>query len=157
MAESILARVPAGLDALTERMVVGAASRLGFRVEEVRGRRTYAVEFGNEALVDSLPGVTAGTSFIGTFDREHAVEDDTIDFFSSGHALVEGLLLHFDEDPRGRVARLELRVPGQAGSRPGGDLQGGARVRGGRRGHAGASASGRGLPRFAPDRSGHRG
>ena len=115
MAESILARVPAELDALMERMVVGAASRLGFRVEAGAGRRTYAIEFGNEALVDSLPGVAAGTSFVGTFDREHAVEDDTIDFFSSGHALVEGLLLHFDEDPRGRVARLELRVPGGRG------------------------------------------
>jgi ATP-dependent helicase HepA len=113
---SILARVPAGLDALMEQVVVNAAARLGFRVEPVRGRRAYAIEFGNEALIDSLPGVSGGSSFVGSFDREYAVEDETIDFFASGHALVEGLLAHFDEDPKGRVARLELQHPGSPGA-----------------------------------------
>lgn len=111
----ILARVPPDLDVLLERVVVSAASRLGFRVEQVRDRRAYAIEFGHEALVDSLPGVPPGTSFIGTFDREYAVEDETIDFFSSGHALVEGLLAHFEDDPKGRVARLEVHLPGDSG------------------------------------------
>ena len=112
---SILARVPPDLDALIERVVVDAASHLGFRVEQVRGPRAYAIEFGNEALVDSLPGVPAGTSVVGTFDREFAVADETIDFFSSGHPLVEGLLAHFEDDPKGRVARLEVRFPGETG------------------------------------------
>ena len=111
---AILARVPPDLDALIERVVVDAASRLGFRVEQVR-RRAYAIEFGNEALIDSLPGVPAGTSTVGTFDREYAVEDETIDFYSSGHPLVEGLLAHFEDDPKGRVARLEIRSRGEAG------------------------------------------
>ena len=113
---AILARVPAELDALNEQVVVNAASRLGFRVEQVRGRRAFAIEFGNEALVDSLPGVPGGSSFVGSFDREDAVEDETIDFFASGHPLVEGLLAHFEEDPKGRVARLELTVPGHGGT-----------------------------------------
>ena len=112
---AILARVPPGLDALIERVVVNAAERLGFHVEQVRGRRAYAIEFGSEAIVDSLPGVPAGTAVIGTFDREYAVEDETIDFFSSGHALVEGLLAHFEENPKGRVARLEVQIPGGPG------------------------------------------
>jgi hypothetical protein len=112
---AILARVPPDLDALIERVVVNAASRLGFRVEQVRGPRAYAIEFGNEALIDSLPGLPAGTSLLGTFDREHAVADETIDFFSSGHALVEGLLAHFEDDPKGRVAALEIEIPGEAG------------------------------------------
>ena len=112
---AILARVPPDLDALIERVVVNAASRLGFRVEQVRGPRAYAIEFGNEALIDSLPGVPAGTSVLGTFDREYAVENETIDFFSSGHALVEGLLAHFEDDPKGRVARLEVQIPGESG------------------------------------------
>jgi ATP-dependent helicase HepA len=112
---AILARVPPDLDALIERVVVDAASRLGFRIEPVRGRRAYAIEFGNEALIDSLPGLPAGTSTVGTFDREYAVEDETIDFFSSGHPLVEGLLAHFEDDPKGRVARLEVQIPGEAG------------------------------------------
>jgi ATP-dependent helicase HepA len=112
---AILGRVPSGLDALMEQVVVNAASRLGFRVEQVRGSRAYAVDFGNEALIDSLPGVPGGSSFVGSFDREYAVEDETIDFFASGHALVEGLLAHFDDDAAGRVARLEVRIPGQSG------------------------------------------
>jgi ATP-dependent helicase HepA len=101
MAESILARVPAELDALTERVVTNACTRLGFRVEYLRGRRTFAIEFGNEAVVDSLPGVPAGAAFVGTFDREEAVEDETIDFFASGHPLVEGILAYFEETARG--------------------------------------------------------
>jgi ATP-dependent helicase HepA len=113
---SILARIPAGLDGLMEEVVVNAASRLGFRIEQVRGRRAYAIEFGNEALIDSLPGVPGGSSFVGSFDREYAVEDETIDFFASGHPLVEGLLAHFEEDPKGRVTRLEVRIPGQPGA-----------------------------------------
>jgi ATP-dependent helicase HepA len=113
---AILARVPTGLDALMERVVVNAASRLGFHVEQVRGDRAYAIDFGSGALIDSLPGVPGGSSFVGAFDREYAVEDETIDFFASGHALVEGLLAHFEDDPKGRVGRLELRVPGQGGT-----------------------------------------
>jgi ATP-dependent helicase HepA len=115
LAPSILARVPAGLDALMEQVVVKAASRLGFHVEQVRGRRAYAIEFGNEALIDSLPGVPGGSSFVGSFDREYAVEDESIDFYASGHPLVEGLLAHFDEDPKGRVGRFELQLAGDAG------------------------------------------
>jgi ATP-dependent helicase HepA len=112
---AILARVPPDLDALIELVVVNAASRLGFRVEQVRARRTYAIEFGSEALIESLPGVAAGASMVGTFDREYAVEEETIDFFSSGHPLVEGLLAHFEEDRRGRVARLDVHIPGEVG------------------------------------------
>ena len=97
MAEGILARVPGELDALTERVVTNACTRLGFRVEHVRGRRTFAIEFGNEAVVDSLPGVSGGSAFVGTFDREEAVEDETIDFFASGHPLVEGILAYVDD------------------------------------------------------------
>jgi ATP-dependent helicase HepA len=115
LAPSILARVPAGLDALMEQVVVNAASRLGFHVEQVRGERAYAIDFGSEALLDSLPGVPGGSSFVGSFDREYAVEDENIDFYASGHPLVEGLLAHFDEDPKGRVARLELQLAGDAG------------------------------------------
>ena len=57
----------------------------------------------------------AGASFVGSFDREYAVEDETHDFFASGHPLVEGLLAHIEEAPDGRVARLALRLPGQGG------------------------------------------
>lgn len=113
LAAEILARVPGDLDAAMERVIVDVAARLGFRVEQVRGRRAYAIEFGSEALVDSVPGVPAGATFIGSFDREYAVQDETIDFFASGHSLVEGLLAHVEDAPEGRVARLDWRLPGQ--------------------------------------------
>ena len=113
---AILARVPPELDASMERVITALAARIGFHVEPVRGRRAYAIEFGGEALVDSIPGVAGGTSFIGSFDREQAVEDETRDFFASGHALVEGLFAHVEDSPDGRVARLELRVPDEDGA-----------------------------------------
>jgi ATP-dependent helicase HepA len=97
MAEGILARVPAELDALTERVVVNACTRLGFHVQHLRKRRTFAIEFGNEAVVDSLPGVPGGSAYVGTFDREEAVEDESIDFFASGHPLIEGILAYFED------------------------------------------------------------
>ena len=97
MAAGILARVPPDLDALTERIVTPVCARLGFRVEHLRGRRIFAIEFGNEAIVDSLPGVPGGSTYVGTFDREEAVEDESIDFFASGHPLVEGVLAYIEE------------------------------------------------------------
>ena len=115
MAEPILSRVPADLDALVETAVLDAASRLGFKIDRMRGRRKVSIEFGNEALVDSLPGVPGGATFVGTFDREEAVQDEMIDFFASGHALVEGLLAHFADSRDGRVGRLEVTVGEEAG------------------------------------------
>jgi hypothetical protein len=85
MAADLLARVPADLDALNQDVVVTACTRLGFNVEHTRGRRVFAIELGSGALVDSLPGVRSGSAYVGSFDREEAVEDETIDFFASGH------------------------------------------------------------------------
>src|SRR4029453_2656550 len=35
--------------------------------------------------------------------------------FAAGHALIEGRLAAFQEDPKGRVVRIEVRIPGDAG------------------------------------------
>src|SRR5688572_6807719 len=110
MADRMMARVPEDLDALVERVVVGVGERLGFTIERLRGRRTFSFEFGNEALVDSLPGVAAGSTYIGSFDREEAVENETMDFFASGHPLVEGIFAYLEDCPQGRVARLEVEI-----------------------------------------------
>jgi ATP-dependent helicase HepA len=108
MAPEILSRVPPDLDALNEDVAVRAASRFGFEVDQQSGERTWRIEFGYEALVDYLPGVPPGSSFLGTFSRERAVEEETLDFFSSGHPLVEGILFELEEGPRGRVALLQI-------------------------------------------------
>ena len=89
----------------------GSASRSSASAASAPSRSS----FGNEALVDSLPGVPGGSSFLGTFDREEAVEDETVDFFASGHPLVEGVLAHLEESPLGRVAVLHVGLGGAAG------------------------------------------
>jgi ATP-dependent helicase HepA len=115
MAEAVLTRVPRDIDALNEDVVVATCEALGFHVEHVRGERAYSIEFGNEALVDSLPGVAGGSNFLGTFDRAEAVEDETLDYFASGHPLVEGILAHLEEASRGRVAVLGIQVGQERG------------------------------------------
>jgi ATP-dependent helicase HepA len=110
MAEGILARVPRELDALNEEVVVTACIGLGFTVERPRGRRIFAIELGSGALVDGLPGVPGGSSYVGTFDREEALEEETLDFFASGHPLVEGIFAHYEESALGRVARFEITI-----------------------------------------------
>jgi ATP-dependent helicase HepA len=109
--EELLARVPGGLEALTAEVVIGACERLGMNVERQRGEAVYGVEFGNHAMVDHLPGVPGGSNFLGTFDRVEGVARETIDFFSSGHALVEGVLAHLDETARGRVGLIHVTRP----------------------------------------------
>jgi ATP-dependent helicase HepA len=115
MAAGILARVPAQLDALNEEVVVTACIGLGFTIEHPRGRRIFAIELANNALVDGLPGVAAGSSYVGTFDRDEAVERETIDFFASGHPLVEGIFAHYEDSALGRVARFEVEIAGEHG------------------------------------------
>jgi ATP-dependent helicase HepA len=115
LAGSILARVPAELDALNEDAIVTACERLGFGVERMRGRRGYSIELGSGAIVDGLPGVPGGSTFVGTFDREEAVERETLDFFASGHPLVEGIFAHFEDAALGRVGRIEIVMPGERG------------------------------------------
>ena len=115
MAAGILARVPGELDALNEEVVVTACIGLGFTIERPRGRRIFAIELGNGALVDGLPGVPGGSSYVGSFDREEALEEETLDFFASGHPLVEGIFAHFEESALGRVARFEVAIGQERG------------------------------------------
>ena len=115
MAAGILARVPAELDALNEEVVLTASIGMGFTIDRPRGHRIFAIELGSGALVDGLPGVPGGASFVGSFDREEAVEKETIDFFASGHPLVEGIFAHYEESALGRVARFELEIGRECG------------------------------------------
>jgi ATP-dependent helicase HepA len=109
MAEALLARLPPDLEALNEDVVTAACERLSFHVEPHRGH-VFSFELGNAALVDSLPGVPGGTSFLGSFDREEALDDERLDFFAAGHPLVEGVLAHLEESPLGRVAVLGIAI-----------------------------------------------
>ena len=110
MAEALLRRVPPDLDLLNEEVIVAACERLGLSVERQRGRHAYSIELGNTAVVDSLPGVPGGSTFVGTFDREEAVERETLDFFASGHPLVEAIFQHVEDSPFGRTVRCEVAI-----------------------------------------------
>jgi ATP-dependent helicase HepA len=108
MAPAILGRVPPDLDAQNESVVTRACARLGFTVEVARGDHVYAIELGHGTLADGLPGVPGGSTFVGTFKRGEAVEDEMRDFFASGHPLVEGVFAHLEESAIGRVTRLQI-------------------------------------------------
>lgn len=110
MAAGILARVPKELDALNEEVVITASIGLGFTIAHPPGHRVFSIEIANGALVDGLPGVPAGSGYVGTFDREEAVANESIDFFASGHPLVEGIFAHYEEGALGRAVRFEMAI-----------------------------------------------
>jgi ATP-dependent helicase HepA len=114
MAPAILDRVPKELDALNEEAVITASIGLGFDIAHPPGHRVFSIEIGNSATVDGLPGVPAGSGYVGTFDREEAVENEFIDFFASGHPLVEGIFAHYEESPIGRAVRFEITMGSEA-------------------------------------------
>ena len=63
LADEVLARVPPELDALNEDVVTAACERLRLHVEP-HGGHVFGIELGNDALVDSLPGIPGDTSFL---------------------------------------------------------------------------------------------
>jgi ATP-dependent helicase HepA len=111
-AEALLARIPPGLDELTSRVVREACRQYGFELEPKAGADTWYVEFGPGATVGQLPGVNEGSRWLGTFDREEAVRRETLDYFASGHPLVEGVLLELEDGHRGEVALLDIPCAG---------------------------------------------
>jgi ATP-dependent helicase HepA len=115
MADAILARVPDDLEELTEEVVRAACERLRLVVEPHRDGAVWSLALGHEATVETLPGVPAGASFLGTFERELAVADEGLDFFASGHALVEGILMELEDGRVGRTALLAVDGKGTSG------------------------------------------
>lgn len=115
MGPAILARIPKELDELNQEVVVTASIGLGFTIAHPKGHRVFSIEIGNGALVDGLPGVPGGSGYVGTFDREEAVENEGIDFFASGHPLVEGIFAFYEESALGRAVRFEMNIGDEAG------------------------------------------
>ena len=107
-AAEILERVPEDLQQRIQDFTVGASEDLGFDCIDKAGEAMFYIEFGSGATVDALPGVPGGTRYLGTFDREEAVEKEEYEFFANGHPLVEGLLLELEDGIRGRAALMEL-------------------------------------------------
>ncbi len=111
MADDILARIPPELDSLNATVVLGACRRYGFDVVDKGEVARWYVEFGNEATVEHVPGMTEGTRLLGTFDRAEAVRNESLEFFAAGHPLVEGVLLEIEDGARGRILLADVTVP----------------------------------------------
>jgi ATP-dependent helicase HepA len=114
MAKDILARIPAELDELNQEVVVTASIGLGFTIQHPPGHRVFSIELGSGSTVEGLPGVAAGAGYVGTFDREEAVENEFIDFFASGHPLVEGIFAHYEDSALGRAVRFQITMGTEA-------------------------------------------
>ncbi|MFN8176950.1 MAG: SNF2-related protein [bacterium] len=106
-ARAILARVPPDLERRTAQVVLEACRQFRFEMEPKGGARWY-VEFGGEAVIEALYGVPQGSRFLGTFDRAEACANESMDFFASGHPLVEAILGELADGNHGRVALEEV-------------------------------------------------
>ena len=113
LADEIFDRIPEDLEERNAQVVLGACRQFGFEVVEKQGTDTWYIEFGGEALIESLPGAIGGSRWLGTFDREEAVRHETLDFFASGHELVEGVLHELEDGHRGEVTLMD--IPGAGG------------------------------------------
>ena len=108
LAQAILKRIPPDLEDLTEAVVTEACRQFGFDVVDRPEQRTWYFEFGATAIIEYFPGAPVGSRWLGTFDRETAVLRESLDFFASGHPLVEGVLMELEDGHRGQVALLSV-------------------------------------------------
>lgn len=115
LSEPIRRRIPPKLETLTERVVVEACQQFGFDVIDRPDQKTWYIEFGGLALIDHLPNAPPGSRWLGTFDRETAVARESLDFFASGHPLVEGILMELEDGHRGQIALLAVTGAGKRG------------------------------------------
>ncbi len=109
--QALLEAYPRDFEEDLAEWLVEAAEQLDLILEEREGRACWYVELGGQMRVESLPGLMHGQRWLGTFDREEALEKEEIDFFATGHPLVEGLFGLIHDGPYGRVAMRRFREP----------------------------------------------
>ena len=113
---AILARVPPELDALNEDVVLRPASGCGCASREHTAAAT-SVDRARQRRPRGQParGPRRRRASSARFDREEAVADERLDFFASGHPLVEGVLAHLEESPLGRVGVVHVAIGSASG------------------------------------------
>jgi ATP-dependent helicase HepA len=96
------------LDERLEEAVTELARRVGIGVdtEEQVDAFHCAFHFGHALKVEALPGVdmAAERTVLGTFWRDTAVEKEEIEYFATGHPIVEALIGFLRDGPYGRNA-----------------------------------------------------
>jgi ATP-dependent helicase HepA len=104
------------LDERLEDAVTEVARRVGIGVDTAEQVEAFqcAFRFGAELAVEALPGIdiSEDRTVLGTFWRDTANEDDTLEYFATGHPIVEALFDFVRDGPFGRVAG--RRVAGKA-------------------------------------------
>jgi ATP-dependent helicase HepA len=105
------------LDERLEENITELADRLGVRVDTDQEVDAFqaAFHFGHALSVEALPGfdITQERTVLGTFWRDTAVEQEEIEYFATGHPLVEALFGFVKDGPFGRNGGryLETRGP----------------------------------------------
>jgi ATP-dependent helicase HepA len=104
--EDRLWAVARDLDERLEETVTELARRLGIGVDTDEQVDAFqcAFHFGHALKVEALPGLSLGEerTVLGTFWRDTAVEQEEIDFFATGHPIVEALFGFLRDGPYGR-------------------------------------------------------
>jgi ATP-dependent helicase HepA len=94
------------LDERLEETVTELARRVGIGVDTDEQVDAFqcAFHFGHALKVEALPGLELGEerTVLGTFWRDTAVEQEEIDFFATGHSIVEALFGFLRDGPYGR-------------------------------------------------------
>jgi ATP-dependent helicase HepA len=94
------------LDERLEETVTELARRVGIGVDTDEQVEAFqcAFHFGHALKVEALPGLELGEerTVLGTFWRDTAVEQEEVDFFATGHPIVEALFGFLRDGPYGR-------------------------------------------------------
>ena len=106
------------LDERLEETVTELARRVGIGVDTDEQVDAFqcAFHFGHALKVEALPGLQLGEerTVLGTFWRDTAVEQEEIDFFATGHPIVEALFGFLRDGPYGRNGCRAIQHRGQA-------------------------------------------
>jgi len=94
------------LDERLEETVTELARKVGIGVdvEEQVDAFHCAFDLGRELTVEALPGLSLAQDkvVLGTFWRDTAIEREEVDYFATGHPIVEALLAFLRDGPFGR-------------------------------------------------------
>jgi ATP-dependent helicase HepA len=109
------------LDERLEETVTELARKVGIGVDTDEQVEAFQCAFhlGRELTVEALPGLELGEDkvMLGTFWRDTAVEHEEIDYFATGHPLVEALFGFLRDGPYGRNGVRYIEVRGSTKAR----------------------------------------
>ncbi|RMG17273.1 MAG: helicase [Deltaproteobacteria bacterium] len=119
--EDALWAIARDLDERMEEVVVDLARRIGIGADTEEAVEAFEVafHFGHTLTVDALPGLEIREEQVkvGTFWRDTAIEREEIEYFATGHPLVEALFGFLRDGPFGRTAARWIRRRGGRSAR----------------------------------------